>query len=133
VGVTTLINLTETPSDPAPLERHGLRSLWEPIPDMLAPELEQAMNLCRRIDDLMAAGEVVAVHCYAGLGRTGTVLASTLIWEGMDALSALETVRRIEPRWVQSQAQVDFLGEFARALAAPSGRTQPEAAQAVAA
>jgi len=52
------------------------------------------------------------VHCRAGLGRTGTVLAAHLIWEGKGSLSALEYVRRIEPRWVQSEAQVKFLEAF---------------------
>jgi atypical dual specificity phosphatase len=47
------------------------------------------------------------------LGRTGTILATYLIWEGAEALSALETVRRVEPRWVQSEEQVAFLERFA--------------------
>jgi atypical dual specificity phosphatase len=46
------------------------------------------------------------------------------------ALDALEAVRRIEPRWVQSQAQVDYLGEFARVVVASSRRAQPEVAEA---
>lgn len=117
VGVTTLVTLTESPMDREILARHGISNIWEPIPDMHAPTMDQAKLLCQRLEESARDGETVAVHCYAGLGRTGTVLAATLIWEGMGALDALETVRRIEPRWVQSDAQVTFLEEFAHLVA----------------
>ena len=117
VGVTTLVTLTETALDEARLTPFGLKSIWEPIPDMAAPTIEQGIRLCQQIECSLALHEVVAVHCRAGLGRTGTVLAATLIWEGQRALDALEAVRRIEPRWVQSRAQIKFLEEFENTVA----------------
>jgi len=54
------------------------------------------------------------MHCRAGLGRTGTMLAAVLIAEGLAALDALEAVRRVQPRFVQSQTQLDFLERFER-------------------
>jgi atypical dual specificity phosphatase len=59
-------------------------------------------------------GEVVAIQSDAGLGRTGTILAAHLLWKGMRLQDALEYVRRVEPRWVQTRAQEDFLHEFAQ-------------------
>lgn len=112
VGITTLITLTETALDNTKLAPFGIRSIWEPIPDMEAPTVEQGVRICRLIETLLAQGEAIAVHCRAGLGRTGTILAAHLIWEGRGSLSALEYVRRIEPRWVQSEAQVRFLEAF---------------------
>jgi atypical dual specificity phosphatase len=125
VGVTTLISLTCTPPDSESYKASGIVNLWFPIPDMGAPPLAQAQEICRQMEQLLAQDAVIAVHCRAGLGRTGTLLAAYLIWEGQSALDALETVRRIEPRWVQSETQLRFLEEFAFALANGSARHAP--------
>jgi len=113
VGVTVLMSLTRMPLDCSALARYGIRNIWSPIRDMAAPGMKQAIGLCREIDQSLARGEVIAVHCRAGLGRTGTILAAYLIWEGQDALGALESARRINPQWVQSSEQVEFLESFA--------------------
>jgi len=128
VGVTWLITLTEQRLDDSRLARHGIRSAWHPVVDMAAPSIMEAVAICRGIDQLIDDGEVIAVHCYAGLGRTGTVLATYLIWQGSNALDALEAVRRVEPRWVQSEVQVSFLERFAETMATmpPSYATEPD-------
>lgn len=116
VGVTTLVSLTTQPVDPALLARHGIEGLWMPIKDMHAPEVDAAEQMCRQLAARMADGEVVAYHCRAGLGRTGTMLAAHLIMEGQSAVQALDTVRRVEHRWVQSDEQVRFLERFSDAV-----------------
>lgn len=117
VGVTALVSLTQREVDAAALGQHGIQRVWSPIVDMRAPSLDQAEALCARMQQLIEAGDVLAVHCRAGLGRTGTILAAYLIWNGKSALDALEAARRCEPRWVQSDVQVAFLEEFAAYLA----------------
>ncbi len=112
VGVTKLITLLEKKLDPEPMKNYDIECLWFPIGDMNAPDIDEAIEWCKRVENFMAKGEVVAYHCKAGMGRTGTMLTAQLIWEGMQALDALETARKVEPRWVQSETQIKFLEEF---------------------
>ncbi|VAW56403.1 hypothetical protein MNBD_GAMMA07-2747 [hydrothermal vent metagenome] len=114
VGVTRLISTTQKPINNQLLEKYGMICEAFPIKDMGVPEFEQAVMICRYIDYNLEQEEVIAVHCRAGLGRTGTVLALYQIWKNNDALSALEIVRNIEPRWVQSEKQVKFLDQFSQ-------------------
>ncbi len=128
LGVTILVTLEESPTvDPAALGRVGIRSIHFPIVDMGVPELHAAIGLTDHLAASIAGGDVVALHCRAGMGRTGTLLACQLIASGQTASAALDAVRSISPRCVQSTAQVDFLRSFAAALSrgADTG-TQPE-------
>lgn len=109
VGVTMLITLTESDISQEALHRNGLRNLHLPIRDREPPTVAQIRMLVVRMNALLAKGEVLAVHCLAGLGRTGTVLASWLIQDGLTAQAALERLRRIEPGYVQSESQEQFL------------------------
>jgi atypical dual specificity phosphatase len=116
VGVEVLVTLEEDPFPEAQLATHRLEGLHFPVPDMGVPPSEIQRDLCRRFDRLQREQRPVAVHCRAGLGRTGTCLACQLIWDGARPRLALDLVRQIEPRWVQSDAQVTFLKDFAEYL-----------------
>jgi atypical dual specificity phosphatase len=117
VGITVLVSLTTQPVDPAALDEYSIKGIAFPIKDMGVPTIDSAMELCEQVGELTEQGEAIAMHCKAGMGRTGTMLVAQLIWEGESALDALEAARSIEPRWVQSEAQVAFLEEFASAVA----------------
>ena len=113
-GITTLITLSETDIDASALQAAGLKNIWEPVPDMEAPSIIQGIRICKEIESLLKRGAVIAVQSDAGLGRTGTILVAHLLWKGIGLSDALEYVRRVEPRWVQTQAQLDFLDAFAQ-------------------
>jgi atypical dual specificity phosphatase len=114
LGVTTLLTVEETETVPAEaLAAAGIASAHFPIVDMEAPDERAAAHWCEVLEARLAAGEVIAVHCRAGQGRTGTVLACQLIWAGATAIEALDRVRSINPRWVTSDSQVRFLARFA--------------------
>ena len=49
------------------------------------------------------------MHCLAGLGRTGTVLAAWQVFEGITAEESLRRVRVIESQYVQSELQESIL------------------------
>lgn len=125
LGISVLVTLEEAPAvDPEVLARHGLASIHVPIADMGAPSVEDAERLCREIGRLVAGGAAVAVHCRAGQGRTGTVLAAQLVFEGESAAGAIERVRGVCPRCIQSLPQVEFLSAF-EAFVARSRATAP--------
>lgn len=115
-GVTVLITLTENDLPQEPLQRHGLRNLHLPVRDHESPSVAQIQMLLARMSAMLRAGEVLAVHCLAGLGRTGTVLAAWLVREGLTADEALRRVRLIDAQYVQSQAQEDLLYAYEVAL-----------------
>jgi atypical dual specificity phosphatase len=113
LGITTLVTLEETETvPPGELAAAGISCLHFPIVDMEAPQLAIAADWCREIASRLEAGEVIAMHCRAGQGRTGTMLASQLIWQGSTAIDALDAVRAVNPRWVTSCEQVGFLSRF---------------------
>ena len=112
-GVSCLITLTETDLDTQALKRHGLRNTHLPIIDREAPSLHQMHMLLLRMQRLIEKGEVLAVHCKAGLGRTGVVLAAWLIREGgLSAEAAIDRIRRVQPGYIQSVQQEAFLHEY---------------------
>ncbi len=123
LGVTMLVTLEETMTVPAELlRRFDLRGRFFPIPDMGIPAIGEAVEFGRRLQQDLESGEVVALHCRAGMGRTGTMLACQVISNGATPMEALERVRNINPRWIQSDAQVSFLADFARRWPAERSR-----------
>jgi ADP-ribosyl-[dinitrogen reductase] hydrolase len=57
----------------------------------------------------LAAGRGFAMHCYAGLGRTGTIAARLLIEHGLPSAEAIALVRRIRPGSIETVAQEDYV------------------------
>ena len=108
-GVGALVSLTETPLPDGALERHGLRGLHLPVADFHAPTTAQILAALAYVDAARVRGLAVAVHCLAGQGRTGTVLAAYLIRGGLPAEEAIAEVRAICPGAIESPPQRDAL------------------------
>jgi protein-tyrosine phosphatase len=56
----------------------------------------------------------VAVHCGAGLGRTGVVLAAYFVSTGMTAAAAITKVRKLRPHSIETDEQAEAVEQFAR-------------------
>ena len=112
-GIGALLTLTETALPPGALDRHGLRGLHLPVDDFHAPTTGQMLKALAFLDDARAAGTPVAVHCLAGQGRTGTVLAAYLIRGGLTAEQAIAEVRGVCPGAIEATPQTAALAAWA--------------------
>ncbi len=63
-----------------------------PIGDFGIPTDDALTETLDLIDGLQAEGHAVYVHCWAGVGRTGTVVACHLIRHGMGSGEALARI-----------------------------------------
>lgn len=112
MGVRTIVTLTEEPFDSTLLAPYGITSWHFPIIDMDVPPLVEAARLCHRLEAAMMEREPVVLHCKAGLGRTGTMLACMLVFRGESALKAIHRVRSVNPLYIQSDKQLKFIADF---------------------
>jgi protein-tyrosine phosphatase len=86
------------------------RALWWPIPDLHAPDLDDAIDLLRNLRSRLASGETLLVHCGAGIGRAGTVAAALLITFGFSHAAAEAHVAAHRPMaGPEAGAQTDLL------------------------
>lgn len=115
-GVTSILSLTE---EPLPGEwTRGVSAKHLSLKDH-APVSHSDMLLgAEYIHSSISRGEVVLVHCLAGKGRTGSVLAAYLmVYEGKSARQAIDELRRTRGGSVeahQEQRVLEFEAEAVR-------------------
>jgi ADP-ribosyl-[dinitrogen reductase] hydrolase len=128
-GVRTFVDLTTEQDGLAPYDRQlsaaavarglDLRHVNIPITDMSVASVEVYDQILSAIRDAQTRG-VVYVHCWGGIGRTGTVVGCLLVDDGHDADDALRLIeaaradtkkaRRMSP---ETAAQVQIIRDRA--------------------
>ena len=84
---------------------------------MGVPEFDDLVSAVDFIHSRIINNEPVMVHCLAGLGRTGTLLACYLVkYQKMSADDAIQKVREERPGSIQSYPQEEIIFQFAKSL-----------------
>lgn len=94
--------------------KHGVYGINFPIKDFSVPTDMRATK--RMVDYIIGAlkkGANVAVHCHGGHGRTGMIVAIIYsLVNGVNPYTTLRKIRVIEPKYVETDAQENFVAEF---------------------
>jgi len=109
VGIRAVVGMLNIPIDSVIYRSAGFAHHLMPIPDGGVPTPEQFREFVRFVRTQLEAGNPTAVHCAAGLGRTGTVLAGYLIAEGVRLDTAITRIRTARPGAIETREQIRFL------------------------
>ena len=142
LGIDTFIDLTDPDELPSYLpvlkERAGyydidIRYKRFTINDHTIPSTETMQAILDEIDAALAADRKVYLHCWGGIGRTGTTVGCYLVRRGHSGQQALAQLAewwrgvpksRIWPYTPETQRQMEFVLNWNEA--SPSPRPSPK-------
>ncbi len=109
-GIRAVVSLERlSPGLSSALKQRGVEHLVLPVEDGNVPTLEQVKKFLKFTrEQIDRKHKPVLVHCTAGLGRTGLMLALYLVNRGMDAQQAVDRIGTLE-----NATQREFVLQFA--------------------
>lgn len=103
-GVKSIVTMTENA-----LPENWTQSidyLHVPTPDLTAPDMEKIDSAVEFIHRQISKDSSVMVHCAAGMGRAGTILACYFVkYKKLSAKDAIKKIRDERPGSIQSEVQ----------------------------
>lgn len=116
-GITAVVNMREE-FDDAQAGIAPARYLHLSTVDDRPPAMEAIRTGVAFIQDEVARGGSVYIHCGAGVGRAPAMAAAYLVSTGLSADQAWATIRRVRPFIRPHLEQVEQVEQYARELAA---------------
>ena len=114
-GIKSVITMTENPLPESWVQ--DVKYLHMPTEDFSAPDMEKIDHTVDFIQERIKNGEPTMVHCAAGVGRTGTILACYLIkYHNFSVKDAIDKVRKERPGSIQSESQEIAIGLYHKFL-----------------
>jgi atypical dual specificity phosphatase len=115
-GVDSILTLTESPLPKEWFEGTDLTAKHVRMVDHAPPSQDALSESSAFIASQLAEGRSVLVHCLAGVGRTGSVIAAYMIeHEGKSAEEAIGLLREMRPGSVEG-AQERAVREYERTV-----------------
>jgi atypical dual specificity phosphatase len=116
-GIKSIITVREVPLPSRWIDGTDIDYLHLMVEDYGVPNMEILDEAVNYIDKKIQSGKPVLVHCAAGKGRTGALLAAYMIKkENLTAEQAIEKVRVMRPGSVQSVTQETALSMYEKYL-----------------
>ncbi len=111
-GIEAIVSLTEVPLHKTLIEEFGFEYKHIPVPDLTSPTQEQIEEFVSFVNNLTSSKKKIVVHCDAGIGRTGTMLACYLVNKGCGASLAISEVRKKRPGSIETAEQEDTILKY---------------------
>lgn len=111
-GVDVIISLLESTLNLEDYVEAGFDAYHFPVEDFTAPTLDQIADACDIIEQTIERGGRVLVHCNAGIGRTGTILACFLAHQGVGPRAAVQRIQTERPMSLETTDQVIIVTKY---------------------
>jgi atypical dual specificity phosphatase len=116
-GIDCFVDLTRDGAVHAPYVQAAQgRARWHgfAITDFSTPGIDLMRRIVNTLDDELARGARVYLHCHAGVGRTGTAVGCWLVEQGLSGVQALELIARKRRTLLGASPETEAQRQFVR-------------------